>query len=256
MTAVLVVGPYPPTSDPAAQHTLAVVRALSEAGDDVEVLAPRPGAAHHHAELQGLRGALAVARRAGAHGRIELLLEPSLFNRAWVARPRRVLDRLALGAALRRWPEVVVHVDAERFPGAVGAFPSRFLWKAVDRFVVAGEGDRRMLRDVGVVPDDRIVVRSEPRPVREPSDLGWRFDGAPSRDDVMVAVRARAAEERELAAAGGWADPPAWPTPPRPGAAAGAAGGSDARPSLRSLEARLRPYGSVAKRAVRRALAR
>ena len=196
MSRVLVVGPYPPTTDEAAERTLALVRTLADAGDDVEVLAPHAGAAHHHADLQGLVGALAMARRTAPHDRVELLLEPSLFNRAWVSRPRRVLDRLALGAALRRWPEVEVRVDVERFPGATGAFPSRFLWQAVDRFVVPSERDRAELRGVGSVPDERIAVAEDDRAVREPSDVGWRFDGAPSRDEIMVAVRARAAEER------------------------------------------------------------
>jgi len=245
---VLVVGPYPPTTDAAAERTLALVRSLTEAGDDAEVLAPRPGAAHHHAELQGLMGALGVARHAGRFGRIELVLEPSLFNRSWVGRPRRVLDRLALGAALRRWPEAVVHLDVERFPGAIGAFPSRFLWQAIDRFVVPAERDLVELRDRGGVPDGRIAVAAVQRPLREPSDIGWRFDGAPTRADVMTAVRARAAEERELAAVGAWAEPPQWPTTPTPGAAG--------KLPRRTLEDRLRPYGSVARRAIRRALAR
>ncbi|MGH2685984.1 MAG: hypothetical protein ACRDJP_11020, partial [Actinomycetota bacterium] len=167
---VLVAGLYPPTTDPAAERTLDRVRALSEAGDEVEVLASRAGAAHHHADLQGLRGALAIARRATQHDRLELVLEPSLFNRSWVIRPRRVLDRLAVGAALRRWPDVVVHVDVARFPGAIAAFPSRFLWQAVDRFVVPTEQDRSTLRDAGRVPNDRIAVAAPPRRIREPSD--------------------------------------------------------------------------------------
>ena len=245
MSRVLVVGPYPPSTDPAAERTVAVVRELTAAGDEVEVLSPQPGGAHHSADLQGVLGALGVARWAGRFDRLVLCLEPSLFNRAWVSRPRRVLDRLALGAALRRWPQVEARVDVERFPGATGAFPSRFLWQAVDRFVVPSERDRNELRGVGAVPDERIVVAEEDRAVREPSDVGWRFDGAPTREEVMVAVRARAAEERAAAAAGAWADPPAWPGAHRPVVGT---------PPRASLTQRLRPYGSVAKRAVRRLL--
>ena len=241
---VLVVGPYPPTTDPAAERTVELVRELAAAGDDVEVLSPRPGGAHHAADLQGLVGAAAVAKRASAYDRLVLCLEPSLFNRAWVSRPRRVLDRLALGAALRRWPEVVVHVDVDRFPGAAGAFPSRFLWQAVDRFVVPADRDRADLTGAGAVPDDRIVVAERERPVREPSDVGWRFDGAPSREEVMAAVRSRAAEERAAAEAGAWSDPPPWPSttaPPPP-------------PLRRWVPPRLLPYASVAKRTVKRLL--
>jgi hypothetical protein len=245
----LVVGPYPPTTDPAAGRTLALVRALAAGGDTVEVLAPTAGAAHHAADLQGLLGALAVARRARAFDRVVVCLEPALFNRWWVSRPRRVLDRLALGLALRRTPaRVELRVDTEAFPGAPGAFPSRFLWQAAALLVVPDERDRATLRDAGGVPDDRIevLVPAAERPVREPSDLGWRFDGAPTREEVMAVVRARAAEERATAAAGAWAEPPPWPEPPRPGTGA-------TLPRL-TLAERLRPYGSVAKRTLKQLL--
>jgi hypothetical protein len=245
MSRVLVVGPYPPSTDPSAERTVALVRELAAGGDDVEVLSPQPGGAHHSADLQGLLGALGVARWAKRFDRVVLFLEPSLFNRSWVSRPRRVLDRLALGAALRRWPEVEARLDVARFPGATGAFPTRFLWQAVDRFVVPSERDRDELQGAGGIPGERIAVVEDDRPVREPSDVGWRFDGVATREEVMAAIRSRAAEEREAATAGAWADPPPWPGGHRPVV------GTPPRPSFAQ---QLRPYASVAKRAVKRVL--
>src|SRR5438067_4933839 len=76
MSRVVVYGEYPPTPGPAAAATLAAVRARLAAGDDVEVVSPRPSAAHHHADLATVRGAAVLAKLA-AGADLELALDPA-----------------------------------------------------------------------------------------------------------------------------------------------------------------------------------
>jgi hypothetical protein len=61
MTRVVVVGPYPPTADPAGAVTLTEVRAVRAAGHDVLVLSPEPSAARAHAPPTTRRGARRIA---------------------------------------------------------------------------------------------------------------------------------------------------------------------------------------------------
>jgi hypothetical protein len=61
VTRVVVVGPYPPTADPAGAVTLAEVRALRAAGRDVLVLSPEPSAARADAPPTTRRGARRIA---------------------------------------------------------------------------------------------------------------------------------------------------------------------------------------------------
>jgi hypothetical protein len=62
MTRAVVVGPYPPSPDPAAAATLAEVRALRGEGHDVLVISPEPSAARIDASPTTRRGARRIAR--------------------------------------------------------------------------------------------------------------------------------------------------------------------------------------------------
>ena len=57
----MVVGPYPPTADPAGAVTLAQVRALRADGHDVLVISPEPSAARVNAAPHTRRGARRIA---------------------------------------------------------------------------------------------------------------------------------------------------------------------------------------------------
>ena len=61
MTRVVVIGPYPPTADPAGDTVLALVRQLRAGGDTVEVVSPVPSAAAHHGDPATWAGATRVA---------------------------------------------------------------------------------------------------------------------------------------------------------------------------------------------------
>jgi len=62
VSRAIVVGPYPPTADPAGAVTLAEVRALRAEGLDVLVISPEPSAARVDACPQTRHGARRIAR--------------------------------------------------------------------------------------------------------------------------------------------------------------------------------------------------
>jgi hypothetical protein len=61
VSRAVVVGPYPPTADPAGAVTLAEVRALRADGHDVLVISPEPSAARVDAAPHTRRGARRIA---------------------------------------------------------------------------------------------------------------------------------------------------------------------------------------------------
>ena len=94
MSRAVVVGPYPPTGDPAGAVALAEVRALRAAGHDVLVISPEPSAARVTASPTTRRGARRIAQLVRAADLV-----------VWVGpQPTGVVDR-----ALRAVPEVRVH---------------------------------------------------------------------------------------------------------------------------------------------------
>ena len=73
------VSPYPPARDGIAAYAVQAVARLRAEGHDVEVLSPGPSAAHHHLDLTGARGALALARRARRYDRVIVQFHPDVF---------------------------------------------------------------------------------------------------------------------------------------------------------------------------------
>ena len=245
---VLVVGHYPPWPEPGAAATLAVVRRLLDEGHDVEVLSDRPSAAHDSADLRGVAGGLALARRARSFDAVVVLLEPDLFGPPDVGRLRRAGARVALAAALRRWPVSVVAVDLSRYYSNVAARPSRMVWQAAGEVWVPAEHDRRTLTATGAVTADRVVVQdlSDATPTRRDEDA-WALSDAISRDSVLAEIRSRATARATVDAAGPVPAPPAWPRHPAPVR-------SDVSTPARPARLGLRDYASLAKRAAAKAV--
>ena len=73
------VSPYPPLRDGIAAYAAQAVQALRREGHDVEVLSPGPSAAHHHLDLIGPRGALALAKRVQDYDRVIVQFHPDFF---------------------------------------------------------------------------------------------------------------------------------------------------------------------------------
>ena len=143
---ILMVSPYPPAPDGIASYAVQSVAALIAQGHQVEVLSPGPSAAHHHLDLVGPRGALALAKRVRGYDRVIVQFHPDFFfplppsPKAWT------LSSAALTVAFRAARElhVVVHEIDYRIGKGRGplALASHALWRSVDRVLLHTEGER------------------------------------------------------------------------------------------------------------------
>ena len=154
---ILVVSPYPPVRDGIATYALQTVRALRALGHDVEVLSPGPSAAHHHLDLVGPRGALALAKRVGRYDRVIIQFHPDFFY----PDPGRAQSRLAESVALAipfglaERLEVVVHeIDGRHGnPRRPDGLAARRLWGLVDEIKVHTASERTaFIENFGVNP--------------------------------------------------------------------------------------------------------
>lgn len=159
---VLVVTPYPPVRDGIAAYALQQVRALRRTGHDVEVLSPRPSAAHHHLDLVGPRGGLALAKRVRDYDRVIVQFHPDFFYPVPSTARQRTAVAAAYAAAFAaaRSVDVYVHEIDYRYgrgwaPDAVAA---RAMWRAVDRIHVHTETERRDFAAGFGVATERIIL--------------------------------------------------------------------------------------------------
>ncbi|HET9773131.1 MAG TPA: hypothetical protein VFS16_19720, partial [Acidimicrobiia bacterium] len=152
MSRVLIYGEYPPTPGPAAEATLAAVRARLAGGAEVEVVSPRPSAAHHHADLATVRGAALLARLAPGRD-LDLSLDPAvLADSGGRGAPAQALLALAVAnagsATVRLGP----------LGGPAGRGRVRLVLGRADCVVVASEADASALERAGI-PRARLSVR-------------------------------------------------------------------------------------------------
>ncbi|MGZ6956271.1 MAG: glycosyltransferase family 4 protein [Acidimicrobiia bacterium] len=142
---ILMVSPYPPARDGLGQYAVQEVKRLRAAGHEVEVLSPGPSAAHHHLDLVGVRGALALARRVRAYDRVIVQYHPAIFMppAATPAERARVYGALAAAWSVARDVELRVH----EFPHAGGetraeSLAARRMWHAASTISVHTERER------------------------------------------------------------------------------------------------------------------
>lgn len=156
------VTPYPPIRDGIAAYAVQAVAELRRQGHDVEVLSPGPSAAHHHLDLAGPRGALALAKRVRRYDRVIVQFHPDVFYRLPSSPAEHAGESLALAAACQAAHDihVVVHeidyrTGTGRGPRAVAA---RALWRSVDRILVHTERERDDFVTAFGVSRDRVTV--------------------------------------------------------------------------------------------------
>ncbi len=154
---ILMITPYPPMRDGIASYAMQSVAALRADGHDVEVLSPGPSAAHHHLDLLGPRGGLAVAKRVARYDRVVVQFHPDFFYPPGGGRLGRARVSLAYAVAFARAArtEVVVHEInyLEGRGGGPDAVAARVMWRRVDRVVVHTERERGdFVRAFGVRP--------------------------------------------------------------------------------------------------------
>jgi glycosyltransferase involved in cell wall biosynthesis len=193
---ILMVSPYPPLRDGIAAYAVQAVAALRSEGHEVEVLSPGPSAAHHHLELQGPRGPLALARRVGGYDKVVVQFHPDIFHRVPSTPSQQTLVNLALLAAVRamRRSEVIVHeIDYRvgRRRGLVG-LTARRLWRQVDTVLLHTEVERRdFIEAFGVRPERAVVVPHGVHFVRRTSmtrEAARRSLGIPDQELVFLAI--------------------------------------------------------------------
>lgn len=161
---ILMVSPYPPTRDGIAAYAVQTVSRLRAEGHDVEVLSPGPSAAHHHLDLLGPRGALALAKRVRGYERVIVQFHPDFFFPPGCEGLARAAINASLAVAFRLAPEIEVVVHEIDYRRGVGFTPAavtaRALWQAADRIVVHTESERADFRaSFGVAPS-RLEIGS------------------------------------------------------------------------------------------------
>ncbi len=143
---ILMVTPYPPLRDGIANYAAQEVKALRGAGHDVEVLSPGPSAAHHHLDLRGPRGPLALARRVRDYDRVIVQFHPDVFFPPGAGPALRAATMAGLVAAFAAARHVEVRVHEVDYSWGRARPPmaalARSLWRRVDRITVHTEPER------------------------------------------------------------------------------------------------------------------
>jgi hypothetical protein len=214
---VVIYGEYPPFPTPGAMATMASVRSFLAAGRDIEVVSPRPSAAHHHADAGNPKGAAKLAlivRGAEFVAR----LDPGILRHTRGAGP--VAARTALALAVRRARSTTIYLPPLTTAPA-GKWVRSILGPA-ERVVVAGQEDAARLQSAGL---DRTKVSVAPEAwwlppagggaaagmAGQPSTVRdvWSVPANASREALEAEVRRRAARDREDDAATPMS--PSWP---------------------------------------------
>ncbi len=154
------VTPYPPLRDGIASYAVQTVARLRAEGHDVEVLSPGPSAAHHHLNLVGPRGALALAKRLRKYDKVIVQFHPEVFFPVRSGPSQWAFESLALFVAFSaaRQVEVRIHeIDYTRGQGKrLLRVANRMPWRAVDTVVVHTAVEKDSFSQAYGVPMDRI----------------------------------------------------------------------------------------------------
>ena len=159
---ILFVSPFPPARDGLANYAAQVVADLRDTGASVHVLSPQPSAAVFSADLRAASGLAKVARLSRDYDRVIIQfnpeiffhgMEPFRFLRGWVG-------LRGLFATVRNI-EVVAHETPYRDDGRAGVVRMRLwkhLWQGPAKILVHTETERRLMRDVFDVPEERLEL--------------------------------------------------------------------------------------------------
>lgn len=155
------VTPYPPARDGLAQYAVQEVKRLRAAGHDVEVLSPGPSAAHHHLDLVGVRGALALARRVRGYDKVIVQYHPAIFLPVHSTPRERTLVYGALATAWTAAREVELRVHEFPHAGAESRseqLAARRMWLAATTISVHTERERAEFADAFGIDASRVSI--------------------------------------------------------------------------------------------------
>jgi hypothetical protein len=157
MSKLLVVGSYPPVPGPAAAATMTAVRRGWEHGQEVEVVSPRPSAAHRSTRLVGLRAAweLHRLRHTEQADELALCMETGMPFAARANRWRLGAQAIALAWALRGYRRVTLMTTSDFHVPGRSLAP---LWRQVHEVVITSEAERGLLATRLGVPARLIRV--------------------------------------------------------------------------------------------------
>lgn len=159
---ILVVTPYPPVRDGIGTYAVQQVRALRRQGHRVEVASPQPSAAHHHLDLHGPRGAIALRRLMAGFDEVIIHFHPDFFYEHPATPTSRITTGLALAAAFRSGPEVTIrlHEIDHRWVASTdpSAWATRAAFRAAHRVEVHVPEHRQQMIEEFHVPADRVVL--------------------------------------------------------------------------------------------------
>ncbi len=168
MTRVLVAGSYPPVPGAASAATLAAVRRALADGNQVEVVSPRPSAAHRTARIKGARAGWVLAQE-GRRARTPALVLS--IERGMPISPRAGPARRRSQALLLAWGfKAFMHVTLVVADGVMDAATLRVLCRSAHEVVVPDERGRlAMIHDLGLPAemlrvDGRFWGRRSPAP--------------------------------------------------------------------------------------------
>ena len=174
---ILIVSPYPPIRDGIGAYTVQQAMALRREGHRVEVLSPLPSAAHHHLELRGWRGPLALARRVSHYDRVIVHFHVDMFypvplrRQEWVA----VTTGLMTAFSLARRLDLVIHeINYDWGRRASTRRLSRAMLRAATNILVHTATERRMLCDAFSLPISAVTL------IDHGTDFVRRTDAAPA----------------------------------------------------------------------------
>jgi glycosyltransferase involved in cell wall biosynthesis len=160
---LLMVTPYPPLRDGIAAYAVQSVARLRAAGEDVEVLSPDPSAAHHHLDLRGSRGPLALARRVRNYDKVIVQFHPDVFFPVPCDKWRFVAVCAGLEVVFRTARDLEVRVHEADYQSGrgngVAARAVRRMWAAAPHVVVHSAAERQAFCEgFGVAPERVEVV--------------------------------------------------------------------------------------------------
>ena len=176
------ISPYPPARDGLANYAVQEVKELRARGDVVEVLSPGPSAAHHHLDLQGVRGGLALARRVREYDQIIVQYHPAIFfgEHSTSALRTKVFGAYALAFRSARRVEVRVHEFPHAGPETRSeALAAAQMWNAVEQISVHTEQERGEFATAYALPMSRIHV----------SEHGQHFEKRTNLDQASARAR-------------------------------------------------------------------
>jgi glycosyltransferase involved in cell wall biosynthesis len=192
---ILMVCPYPPVRDGIGAYAVQQAMTLRSQGHRVEILSPLPSAAHHHLELRGWRGPLALAKRTHKYDRVIVHFHVDMFYPAPLRRAEWVAITTGLIAAFSaaRSLDLIIHeINYSWGRRASVRQLARTMLRSATRVLVHTPTEKRMLCEAFALPSDSVhliehgsdfIRRSNAEPA-----VARRVLGVPDEAFVFLAI--------------------------------------------------------------------